>query len=294
VTLGGGVFAYVREPDMQRCAEAKPASSRASPSRRVMKLVYRGCDQFAVPRPRIWAAWTALPVTASPPRVDSGSRCRTPFVTAGSGCVAGFSQAPPILVAAPRCFTMRMKPMVLRFNERRATEAAARLLKLRGGRMSYLKLIKMLYFLDREALLRWGRPVTTDRYVSMDNGPVVSRIYDLIREEPAPGTDTVWRHYISAPQEWEVTLLAEPETDEISRAEEALIEEIFSKFGNMTRWDLVRVSHELPEWQDPNGSAIPIQYRDILRAGNKTESEIAAVEAELESLATTEAMLQPA
>jgi hypothetical protein len=39
---------------------------------------------------------------------------------------------------------------------------------------------------------------------------------------------------------------------------------------------------------------IPIEYRDILRAGNKTESEIAAIEAELESLATTEAMLQPA
>jgi hypothetical protein len=73
-----------------------------------------------------------------------------------------------------------------------------------------------------------------------------------------------------------------------------LIEEIFSKFGNMTRWELVRVSHELPQWQDPNGSAIPIEYRDILRAGNKTESEIAAVEAGLESLANTEAMLQPA
>lgn len=74
--------------------------------------------------------------------------------------------------------------MVLRFNERRATEAAAKFLKLRGGRMSYLKLIKLLYLLDREALLRWGRPVTTDRYVSMDNGPVVSRIYDLIRRSP--------------------------------------------------------------------------------------------------------------
>ena len=63
--------------------------------------------------------------------------------------------------------------MTPRFNERRATEAAARFLKLRGGRMSYLKLIKLIYFLDREALLRWGRPVTGDRYVSMDNGPVV-------------------------------------------------------------------------------------------------------------------------
>src|SRR5215813_9090555 len=167
---------------------------------------------------------------------------------------------------------MKVTLMMLRFNERRATEAAARFLKLRGGRMSYLKLIKLLYLLDREALLRWGRPVTTDRYVSMDNGPVVSRIYDLIREEPAPGTDSIWRHYISAPQQWDVALLAEPATDELSRAEEALIEEIFGKFGNRTRWDLVQVSHELPEWQDPNGSAIPIQYRDILRAGNKTES----------------------
>lgn len=188
---------------------------------------------------------------------------------------------------------MMMKPMVLRFNERRATEAAARFLKLRGNRMSYLKLIKLLYFLDREALLRWGRPVTTDSYVSLDNGPVVSRIYDLIREEPAPGADRIWHHYISIPKDWEVTLIAEPEAAELSRAEGALIDEIFAKHGKMSRWDLVRLSHDLPEWQNPNGSAIPIHYRDILRAGNKTEAEIAAVEAELESLATAEAMLQP-
>lgn len=188
---------------------------------------------------------------------------------------------------------MKMTLMVLRFNERRATEAAARILKLRGGRMSYLKLIKLLYLLDREALLRWGRPVTTDRYVSMDNGPVVSRIYGLIREEPAPGTDSIWRQYISPPSNYEVVLTTEPETEELSRAEEALIEEIFSKYGKLSRWDLVNLSHDLPEWQDPNGSALPIQYRDILRAGNKTESEIAAVESELEALAVAEAMLQP-
>src|SRR5215813_7148812 len=121
---------------------------------------------------------------------------------------------------------MKVTLMMLRFNERRATEAAARFLKLRGGRMSYLKLIKLLYLLDREALLRWGRPVTTDQYVSMDNGPVVSRIYNLIREEPAPGTDPFWRHYISAPRGWEVELLAEPEAAELSRAEEELIGEI--------------------------------------------------------------------
>jgi len=91
-----------------------------------------------------------------------------------------------------------------------------------------------------------------------------------------------------------VAMIADPETEELSRAEESLIEEIFAKHGRQSRWDLVNLSHELPEWQNPNGSAIPIQYRDILRAGNKTESEIAAVEAELEALAAAEAMLQPA
>lgn len=183
--------------------------------------------------------------------------------------------------------------VVLHFNERRATEAAARFLTLRGGRMSYLKLIKLLYLLDREALLRWGRPVTTDRYVSMDNGPVVSRIYNLIREEPAPGTDTIWRHYISVPNNYEVSLIAALETDELSPAEESLIEEVYAKFGALSRWELVDLTHELAEWQDPRGSAIPIEYRDILRAGNKTEGEIAAIEAELEALVAVEAMLQP-
>jgi uncharacterized phage-associated protein len=160
--------------------------------------------------------------------------------------------------------------------------------------MSYLKLIKLLYLLDREALLRWSRPVTTDRYVSMDNGPVVSRIFDLIREEPPPGTDPVWRHFISAPSNYEVSLTAEPEIDELSPAEESLIEEVFAQYGKLSRWNLVDLSHGFAEWQDPKGSAIPIEYRDILRAGNKTESEIAAIESELEALAAAEAMLQPA
>ena len=184
--------------------------------------------------------------------------------------------------------------MFLRFNERRATEAAARLLKLRGGRMKYLKLIKLLYLLDREALLRWGRPVTTDRYVSMDNGPVVSKIYELIRDEPAPGTESVWRNHISTPVNFEVQLLAEPETEELSPAEEALIEEIFATYGKMNRWKLVDLSHELPEWRNPEGSALPITYEDILRAGNKTEEEIQATGSELDSLAAAESLLQPA
>lgn len=180
----------------------------------------------------------------------------------------------------------------LRFNERRATEAAARLLKLRGGQMSYMKLIKLLYLADREALLRWGRPITTDRYVSMDKGPVVSRIYSLITEEIPPGEESFWRRHISAPEaNYEVRLLSEPKPWELSRAEEALLDEVFQKYGALDRWKVVEITHDLPEWQDPNGSSVPIEYGDILRAGGKTDEEIAEIEAELAALEAAEHFL---
>jgi uncharacterized phage-associated protein len=182
----------------------------------------------------------------------------------------------------------------LRFNEAKATEAGARLIEWRGGKMSYMKLIKLLYLADREALLRWGRPITTDRYVSMDHGPVVSNIYEIVRAEPQPGRGSYWRRFVSAPDgNYDVSLLASPDASELSQAEESLLREVFASHGGETRWQLVDFCHTLPEWQDPEGSAFPIEYRDILQAAGKTKSEIAAVEQEIDGLALADALLTP-
>ncbi len=181
--------------------------------------------------------------------------------------------------------------MRLRFKEAKTTQAAARLLELRGNPMSYLKLIKLLYIIDREALLRWGRPVTGDRYVSMDHGPVLSQTLNLITEEPRPEEHTFWANHISQPEKYEVRLHRSAATDELSEAELQLIQEIFGKYGHLKRWDLVALVHQFPEWQDPEGSAIPIQYRDILKAGGKTEGEIEAILQEIDGLAMADALL---
>jgi len=168
------------------------------------------------------------------------------------------------------------------------------MLKLRGGRMSYMKLIKLLYLADREALLRWGRPVTTDRYISMDHGPVLSKVLDLINEGQKPGVNSVWADYISEPSGYEVSLRNPAfSKDELSPAEEILLGEVFEKYGRLSRWDLVDLLHELPEWQDPNGGAVPIGVADILRAGRKSPSEISAIEEELDSLAMAESLVPP-
>jgi uncharacterized phage-associated protein len=178
----------------------------------------------------------------------------------------------------------------LRFNEKKATQAAARLLELRGGRMSYLKLIKLLYLADREALLRWGRPITTDRYFAMDRGPVLSRVLDLATDGEDPGSPCIWANHITGPSNFEVELKSPAGRDELSDAEAALLEEVFQEHGRKSRWELVELTHKLPEWKDPQGCAVPITYRDILKAGRKTELEIAAVEDELEGVALAETL----
>lgn len=176
-------------------------------------------------------------------------------------------------------------PVRLRFNEVKATQAAGLLLELRGGTMSYLKLIKLLYLADREALLRWDRPITTDRWVSMDNGPVVSRIYGLIREEPAPGVSGEWARHIQPSDRYDVSLAEPAGDDELSPAEIKLLRQIFALHGRKNRWDLVAYCHELPEWRNPNGSSVPIEVEDILRGESRPADEIAEVLAELENVA---------
>lgn len=173
--------------------------------------------------------------------------------------------------------------MHLRFREDRTTQAAARLLQLHGGRMNHMKLVKLLYLADREALLRWGRPITFDWYVSMPHGPVLSRTLDLINAQPDPDHPSYWHRYISEREGYEVALCDAPSIDQLSPAEEALLQEVFERYGRLGQWQLRDLSHGLPEWRDPEGSSVPIDLRDILRAGGLTDEDIAAIEDALEA-----------
>lgn len=63
---------------------------------------------------------------------------------------------------------------------------------------------KALYFAELEHLKAFGRPIFGDRYVAMDNGPVPSFAYDVLKGTIAPddrdlidgalNIDSRWRH----------------------------------------------------------------------------------------------------
>ena len=175
-----------------------------------------------------------------------------------------------------------MKPV---FNERKTTQVAASFIKLSGGRLNYMKLIKLMYLADRQALLNWGRPITYDSYFSLKHGPILSTTLDLITEGKQPNSDHIWFKYVSKPDGYEVTLHENCCPDDLSKAEERLISQIFLEYGHFDQWELVEHLHSvLPEWKNPGRSSIPISYRDILSAGGKSEGEINYVEEEIDNV----------
>lgn len=172
-----------------------------------------------------------------------------------------------------------------RFNDIKTAQAAAYLLSLNNGTMSYMVLIKLMYLADRQMLLDHGRPITGDRLFSMKNGPVLSTVLDFITHGPAREPGSAWFTLIDAPKGYDVSLKSTPApTDELSRYELQLLEQTYKQYGRMNRWDLVDLLHKvLPEWKDPGGSASRIEYVDILRAEDRSEEDIALIASQAKS-----------
>ncbi|HEX2897938.1 MAG TPA: Panacea domain-containing protein [candidate division Zixibacteria bacterium] len=169
-----------------------------------------------------------------------------------------------------------------KFREDKVTQVAALFLKMSGGHMNHLKLMKLLYLADRESLIKWGRPIVFDYYVSMGQGPVLSQTLNLMHGE-TPAAE-FWNKLISPSQNYEVRLLGEFDTGQLSKAEEKLVQEIYSKFGQFTQWQLVEYTHTLPEYKDPNGSSVPILYKEVLKGAGKSDKDISSIINELDNI----------
>lgn len=159
--------------------------------------------------------------------------------------------------------------------------------------MNYLALMKLLYLVDRAALVRYGRPVTGDRVVAMKHGPVLSRVYDLVSQKKQELPESEWHQFIPRPNSYVFTVKFSgvPEVSELSQAEVALIDEVFAEFRGMSEWDLVAYTHMLPEWSDPKDTSLPIAFEEILHGAKVPEETIAAIAAEAEADRCMDALL---
>jgi uncharacterized phage-associated protein len=172
--------------------------------------------------------------------------------------------------------------MVIRFETLKAAQAAAILLKLEGGQMSRLRLLKLLYIADRESMAETARPITGDDVVAMDHGPVLSQTYKLIGRK-AGNENEVWDRYIGQKGDRDHVLISDPGDGRLSEFEIAKLRAVSHMRRGMTDYAIADETHKFPEWiknQPPEGSKQDISLRDILEALGMGDYEEKLVEEE--------------
>ena len=162
---------------------------------------------------------------------------------------------------------------------------AAYLLGRGKGRMNYLKLMKLLYLADRASMKRNGHPISGDRYVSMDHGPVLSQTFNLIKGA-VQFSERGWNHWIADRADYDVSLKRKVHRemlDELSETDLEVLGDVHSKFGRMGPGKLVDYTHRYcREWEDPNGSSIQISYENVFKALGRTSAEAKKLGARVE------------
>ena len=174
----------------------------------------------------------------------------------------------------------------LMFTARKVAQMAAFFARKEGGITSTVKLTKLLYLADRESLAEYGFPISYDYGVSMPHGPALTLTLDLTQGEGGRSSQAMWDEWIADRDNHNVSVqrkFSRADLDELSDADIEILERTWSEFGWMDKWELVDYTHEhLSEYQDPNGSSLPISDEARLFAitGNPVEAKVLAEEIE--------------
>lgn len=174
-------------------------------------------------------------------------------------------------------------------NTRKTAQMAAFFIKQQGGKISILKLQKLLYLADRESMKRHNFPMTMDRMVSMTYGPVLSGTLNLMNGSIRSDH---WESLISDRANHNVALtnplIKIEELDELSRADLAILETVWGDFGHMDQWQISDYTHDhCPEWEDPEDSVKKLSFRSVLVALGTASEEADEIDAEINAMICT-------
>ena len=109
------------------------------------------------------------------------------------------------------------------------------------------KVFKILYFADREYLANYGYPITGDRYVAMQAGPVPSKVYDIIkivRGDSFVSDHANLKSYFTI-EDWSYIIPQQkPNLRKIAPAEIEVLDECLAVYGEMTYEEIKERSEE--------------------------------------------------
>jgi uncharacterized phage-associated protein len=157
--------------------------------------------------------------------------------------------------------------MLVKFDTVKVTQAAGFLLKRHNGFITRKRLLKLLYIADRELIQQTHRPLTGDKPVAMDHGPVLSKTYDLLKGETS-GYE-FWNRYIQQVAPYTHKLVEDPGIGKLSKLELAKLDEVTQRYWWIDDDELSNLTHEFAEWkrnEPTKGSRNVIPTEHLLEA----------------------------
>jgi uncharacterized phage-associated protein len=151
--------------------------------------------------------------------------------------------------------------IVFQFDPEKFTQAAVYVTSRCPRGMTRKKLFKLLYLADREHLFRYARPILKDFYVNMDQGPVPSRSYDLVKANTKQWSQLVideFAKYIEV-RGMHISVRNPAGTDLLSASDIEVLGEVIDRYGSRSADYLSALSHRHKAWLDSQRNR-PIDY----------------------------------
>jgi uncharacterized phage-associated protein len=133
------------------------------------------------------------------------------------------------------------------FKPKKFASVVAYLAERRPG-ITKKELCKLVFFADKEHLLRYGRPITGDRYYALEQGPVPTRGLDALNEKGDPADVAEILKYGKL-NGWTFQPNGQPpDLKALSKSDLKVLAEVFEKIGHLPAWQLEELSHREPAW----------------------------------------------
>ena len=163
--------------------------------------------------------------------------------------------------------------MFRQFDVQKAIQAAGELLRFERNRMSYIRLLKLLYIADRDAIRECGMPLLGSRAVAMDHGPLHGDVYNLVKG--VHENTAMWSRFFSTIG-YKVEATDQPDNGLLSPYEIKKLREVSEKYAPFSDVEICdQMTHTFNEWikNYQPGTSRPIQLEDIVdavgRSGDK-------------------------
>jgi len=149
------------------------------------------------------------------------------------------------------------------------------------GTIEKLKLIKLIYFSEREFLKQYRLPMLFDEFYSLPHGPICSATLNGIDGKLDASDEGTWGEFIARNGNVVVAMrkFTRESLDAILHKEVRILNYIWHRFGEMTSSQLRNYSHEnCSEYTEITEGRIPISYREVMMALGFTGTEADAVD----------------